>query len=576
MIARTETNTAGAVSSHTLRDVLDAVKGSTSLSETRRRDLCSAIRRVSILLEDAPGNIVLNVPVIAAKLGGINPAAASLTNKRLSTIKSDFMAAIAASRLRPIPPVVKTPLSSGWKKLIADLTAKRAHLGLSRLSRYASAKAIEPEQIDDAALAGFITDVRARTLHRKPNDLHRKVALIWNEAVQRSDLDLQKVEVPSFRRLPNRIDWSLLPLRFREDVDAFLAWCAGVDPYAANARTRALAPQTIKLRRNQIHAAATALLESGVNPKTVKSLRDLVSPENVKLILRRRHEIVGGRENVFNHDLARTLVEIARRWVKVRPAALDKIKQLASRVPTPVSGLTHKNKTTLRQFDDPANVRRLYDFSNRLWAEVHRDTRPDFRTLVKAQAALGIGILCYIPLRPQNLAALKFDEHVFLQEGRGAISSLELPAHEVKNRIPLSFDIPPHLAKMLIEYRNRLALEVIGRRPDRLFVKVDGTPKDQWAVAWLIRTYLRKRTGLQLSGQQFRHLAAKVILDAEPGNFETPRQLLGHSSQRTTANAYAGISSRRAARHHQRLIEQALADDSRGVVDRAAGTERIQ
>jgi NDP-sugar pyrophosphorylase family protein len=41
-------------------------------------------------------------------------------------------------------------------------------------------------------------------------------------------------------------------------------------------------------------------------------------------------------------------------------------------------------------------------------------------------------------------------------EGRNAISSLELPAHEVKNRIPLAFDIPPHLAKMLIEYRNRL------------------------------------------------------------------------------------------------------------------------
>ncbi len=559
MTTRTGTKTAAATSVHVLNDVLAAVKSRTDLKETRRRDLCSSVRRVAFLLGEDPAQIALDVPAISAKLGVKNSLAAGLTNKRFITVKSDFTAAVAASRLRPVPRVIKRPLSAGWKKFFAELATMRAHLGLSRLAHYASAKGLEPDQIDDAALADFINAVRQGTLHRKPNDLHRKVALIWNEAVQHSRLDLQCVEVPSFRRPPKRIDWTLLPAPFRKDVDAFLTWCAGIDPYAANARTRALAPQTIKLRQNQIHAAATALLESGVSSKTIRSLRDLVSPDNVKRILRRRNEMVRGRENIFNHDLARTLVEIARRWVKVRPVALEKLKQLASKVPTPVSGLTSKNKTTLRQFDDPANVRRLYEFSNRLWAEVKRDTRPSFRTLVKAQAALGVGILCYMPIRPQNLSALKFDEHLFLPAGRNAISSLELPAHEVKNRIPLAFDIPPHLAKMLIEYRNRLVPTVIGRRPDRLFVKADGTAKNQWAVAWLIRTYLRKRAGLQLSGHQFRHLGAKRILDAEPGNFETARQLLGHASLQTTVAAYAGISSRRAARHHQHLVEEALA-----------------
>jgi integrase len=546
-------------STHTLRDLLDALKSNKTLSEIRRRDLCGGVRRVAFLLGDDPDRVVLNLPVIAAKLAAINPAAAGLTNKRFITIKSDFMAAVTASGLRPIPRVAKTPLSTDWKKLMAELSGKRAHLGLSRFARYASAKGLEPAETNDAVLADFINAVRNRTLHRKPNDLHRKIALIWNEAAQHSRLDLQHVEVPSFRRPSRRIDWGRLPLRFRKDVDSFLDWCAGVDAYAANVRTRALAPQTIKLRQNQIHAAATALLESGVSPKTIKSLRDLVSSDNVKRILYRRDEMVGGRENVFNHDLARTLVEIARRWVKVHPVALEKLKRLASSVPTPVSGLTSKNRTTLRQFDDPANVRRLYEFSSRLWAEVKRDTTPDFRTLTKAQAALAVGISLYMPVRPQNLSALKFDEHIFLHEGRGAISSLELPAHEVKNRIPLAFDIPPRLAQMLIEYRNRLAPRVIGRRPDRLFIKADGSAKDQWAVAWLIRTYLRKRAGLKLSPHQFRHLCAKVILDAEPGNFETVRQLLGHASMRTTVSAYAGISSRRAARHHQRLVEEALA-----------------
>ena len=221
-------------------------------------------------------------------------------------------------------------------------------------------------------------------------------------------------------------------------------------------------------------------------------------------------------------------------------------------------GLTDKNKARLRQFDDPENLLRLIELPDRLWAEVKRDKKPNFRTLLKAQGALAIGLLPHMPIRPQNLWSLKFDEHIFLHEGWGATSSLELAATEVKNQVEAGFDIPDNLAKMLIEYRNRLVPKVIGRRPDRLFIKADGSPKNQWSVAWLIRTVLRRRLGLQFSGHAFRHLSAKTILDQEPGNFETVRQLLGHKSLRTTVSAYTGLSTRRAARHHQNLLEQAL------------------
>ena len=184
------------------------------------------------------------------------------------------------------------------------------------------------------------------------------------------------------------------------------------------------------------------MVESGVKPTAIKSLADLVSPENFKRILRRRHENVGGRENVFNHDLARALVEIAVRWVKVDAAAQVELKRLAGKVPMPISGLTDKNKRVLRQFDDPANLQRLFNFPGRLWAELKRDARPNFRTLVKAQAALAVAILSYMPIRLQNLATLTFDVHLFMREGPRATSSLELSAGEVKNRRDLAFDIP--------------------------------------------------------------------------------------------------------------------------------------
>jgi integrase len=404
--------------------------------------------------------------------------------------------------------------------------------------------------------------VREGSLCPRPTVLHRRVTLIWNEAARDPALGLRPVTVPAYRS-PKRIDWARLSKAFRQDVDAHLSWCGASDPLAADARPRALAPRSLRLRRDQIHAAVTALVESGIKPSAIRSLADLVSPDRFKRILRNRLAKAAGKENTFNVDLGKAVVRVAHEWVQVDPQASAELKRLAGIMPAPVRELTAKNRTFLRQFDDPAVLRRLYCLAERLWTEVKREAKPNFRTLAKAQAALAIAILSYCPIRPQNLTALAFDSHLFLRQGAGAISTLEVPAHEVKNRRELAYDIPPQLAKMLIEYRDRVATKIIRHRPTRLFVNVDGTPKNQATVASLVINYLRKRAGIVMTPHQFRHLSARVVLDANPGEYETVRQFLGHKSLKTTVAAYAGIDSRRAARRHQHLVEQALATDTR-------------
>jgi integrase len=146
--------------------------------------------------------------------------------------------------------------------------------------------------------------------------------------------------------------------------------------------------------------------------------------------------------------------------------------------------------------------------------------------------------------------------HLFLQEGPGAVSTLEIPAHEVKNKRAIEFDIPAHIVRMLIEYRGQLAPKIIGRKPDHLFVNPDGTRKHSQTLSHLIVRIVRKYAGLELSPHQFRHLAAKIILDDSPGAFELVKQLLGHENLKTTTNAYAGIDTRRAARHHHHLLQR--------------------
>jgi integrase len=549
----------------TLADVSAALDKATGLSATRLRDLKSATKRVAILLGNEPGAIALDMAAISARLAAINPIGVGLTPKRFANIRSDFLAAVKVSGLLPrkagklpIESQRKLPLSPAWLELFNRLSGRRAHIGLSRLARFASAHGIAPKDVNDEVIGDLVAQVREQSLHPRPTVLHRRTTLIWNEAARDPALGLSRVSVPPYR-VRKRIDWGPLPAAFRQDVEDYLAWCRVTDPFAPDTRRRALAPATVRLLRDQIRAAVSALVQSGVEASSIQSIADLVTPaDRLKRILRNRLDNAGGKENTFNLDLGKALVRIAHEWLEVDPQASAELKRLVGIMPAPVKGLTAKNKKFLRQFDDPTVLRRLYCLAERLWAEVKREAKPNFRTLAKAQAALAIAILSYCPIRPQNLTALAFDTHLFLRQGAGAISTLEVPAHEVKNRMELGFDIPPRVAKMLLEYRDRIVPKILGRRPTRLFVNVDGTAKNQASVAGLVITYARKRAGVMLTPHQFRHLSAKRVLDQNPGEYETVKQFLGHTSLKTTVGAYAGIDCRRAARRHQQLVEQAL------------------
>jgi integrase len=546
----------------TLAEVRVALERNTGLSPTRLRDLRSAVMRVAGLLGNVPAGIALDLPALAARLAAISPVAAGMTPKRFANVRSDFLAAARASGLIPMRPWQKGRLGPVWRQLFGRLSRRRAHLGLSRFARYASAQGIAPEAVNDSTVADFITAVREQSLHGTPNWLYRQVTRIWNEAAGDAKLGLKPLTVPSFRSPPKRVDWALLSRSFRRDVDKYLEWASQSDPFEPDCRPRRLAPRTLRLRRDQIHAAVSALIDTGMKPAAIRSIADLVTLVNFKRILRRRVEMVYGVQNSFNHSLAIALTVIAREWVKVDAAAQAELKRVLSKVPVPLKGLTAKNKRFLRQFDDVNTLRRLVQLPERLWAEVRREITPTYRTLAKAQAALAIAILTYMPIRLDNLLMLKFDTHLFIRTGPGTKSTLELSNGEVKNDIDLAFEIPPQVAKMLTEYRERIAPKIIGERPTSLFVNFDGTPKTEKGLGALITNYARRRVGITLTPHQFRHLSAKVLLDDQPGGFETVKQLLGHKNLQTTVSSYAGIDSRRAGRHHQRLIEEALSAQS--------------
>jgi integrase len=248
-------------------------------------------------------------------------------------------------------------------------------------------------------------------------------------------------------------------------------------------------------------------------------------------------------------------VLLAQEWTKVPPDHLQELKRLRARLPALPKGLVAKNRELLRRFEDPVLVHKLLELPAVLWREAVARKPFTRKAMVKAQLAIALAIQLTVPLRPRNLFALSFERHIHEPAGPAGPLLISIPPEETKTGIRIEAEVSGDLAVWLRQFRDRLVPSLTGRRPNHIFARPDGGLKHTTTMATQLRRIIRKRLGIAMSAHQFRHLAAKLSLDANPACFEAVRQLLGHSSLRSTTNAYAGIDTRRAGRAYAKLIE---------------------
>jgi integrase len=539
----------------TLKDVVDRVVANPDLSQTRKRDLRSAVVTYGKLKGEPLSAIPLELAAIRRGLDGIVPAQAKASRKRWANLRSDLTAAIEASGLQLMLKTANVEPSSSWDALLGAVEDKGVKYGLSRLARWSTARQISPAAVDDGILEQFFAELNATSLVRNLRGQRRSVAKAWNRLVTLSaDQNLRRVRVPSNRTVSTRVPWLELPASFREEVETYLVWCSVPDPLDDKARARALAPETVRLRRDHIHLAASAACAAAITAERLTSLAQLVDPETFRAVLRHLWVKRGNKITSYTRDVANALITIAAEWVRVPVDQLSNLKKLRAKLGSLRSGLTEKNKALLRRFDDPRLVASLLELPDRLWRNARRNTGGSKRWFIDLQTALGIDILLHAAPRIENLAALKFDEHLHWPQGRGKPALLVIRMEETKNESALEFELPTVLSDRLYAFRNEIAPAVIDRRPDALFVSRKGRPRTLRTVAIAIERSVLRHIGLKLTCHQFRHIAAKIALDANPGAYELVRQLLGHKDLKTTTRFYAGIDTRRAGRAHAQLL----------------------
>jgi integrase len=538
----------------TLQTILDRLAGDGGLSDTRKRDLRSAATSFAKLLDQPPAAIPLDLADIRATLDGMVPARAQISPKRFANLRSDLAAAIEASGLRPMLKTADLELDEVWTRLLAPAD-QRVAKGLSRFARWASLRGITPEAVDASTIARFAAELEGATLIRNLPYLPRAVAKAWNALVAHHPAaGLRPVEVPTDTRTRSRMAWQRLSASFREDVERHLAWAAVPDPLADGARARALASQSLHLRRTHIHSAVSAAAAAGVPLEQIESLESLVEPDTFKTVLRHLWQQEGCKLSAYTHGIAVTLIAIASEWGRAPADTITTLKALRSKLGALPSGLTDKNQSLLRQFEDPRLIADLNQLPDKLWHTARRGVATSRRSFIDLQTALAIDLLLHFGLRMQNLASMRFEQHLHWPQGRRKPALLTFRSDETKNDIVLEFEVPTVLAERLQVYRHEIAPAVIGERPDWVFVGSTGRPKTQDAIAVAIAKTILRYLGVKITPHQFRHLAAKFHLEANPGAYELVRQLLGHRNLTTTTEFYAGIDTRRAGRAHAELV----------------------
>ncbi len=425
---------------------------------------------------------------------------------------------------------------------------------MSRLARWSTLRGIAPAAIDDRVIERFVAELHSSTLVRNLGYRSGLVRRAWNALAAQHPTNLQAVTVKPNTRVLKRIPWEQFPAAFREDVRQYLDWATVPDPLDEAARARALSPRTLRLQREHIHSAASAAVAAGIPIEGLTLLAMLVQPEAFRAVLRQLWQQHGRKLSAYTHGTAITLTAIASEWVKTSPETIATLKALRRKLGSLPSGLTEKNQAMLRTFDDARLLKALVQLPNRLWHAARR--AQSHRSFVDLQTALAIDILVHVPLRMGNLSAIKFDTHLHWPQGPRKPALITFGAQETKNSARLKFELPAFLADRLQVYRNEIAPEVIGSKPNTLFVTHEGKPRSQATIAIAIYKTILRHLGVKLTPHQFRHLCAKRILDRNPGAYEFARQMLGHSSVKTTADFYAGVDTLRAGRAHAELVNE--------------------
>ena len=544
-----------------LATLKERVEEDRSVELLRRREICSAITTVAKWLNMPPEMIPAAMSYLRPRLGRLHPIQLSVSERRIQNVRSLLLSAfrIAGISTKLAPYMAK--MSPAWQQLW-DLMEGDTYgrTELSRLFRYCSANGIVPSDLSDAISSDFLTALEAESLIKKPKVRHQSVCRVWNRLADdhaASGWPQIELSVPKYDDRLYSIDLSLVSDTIKDDLEGYLSHLGGTDLFGS--MVKPFRPKSLAIFRGHFWRYLSALHHSGVDLTEVISLDELVVPAMFERGMRWFYERNGKKTSKHIGEVAWAVRCYAIKYRACDDDVLAFYQRAIERLRIKTPGLSDKNRTAMAQFNDPKAVTRYVALPSTLWTravEISLTTEGAKKrkaAQIMVQAAIAIEIMMFAPIRIHNLSTIRLDEHMGWQADRLRLS---FPAHEVKNDQALDFLLPAEASERIKRYIKDWRSLFIPVTNPYLFPGRNGKPKDQSALRNQMKKAIFDHTGLQMTPHQFRHAAAKLLLDARPGHYEVVRKLLGHKSLTTTYAHYAGAETDAAVELYDDIILQ--------------------
>jgi integrase len=507
----------------------------------------------------SPSMVPADLNFIRRKLEANSPAAASVKEKRFSTVKSQVSFALRHLGFTGKGTYL-TPMVGEWASLWNRLPDKYARTVLSRFFRYCSARHIIPADVTDIIADEFRQALVEESFVKNPRVNHQNLCRVWNSMIGVVDSWPEaRLAVPRYAK-HYILAADTFPATFMKDVDAWLANQAQADLLNLNAPPRPLKPRTLRQYRYEVRRFASMLVLRGHDPQAITSMAYLVQPKNVEDGLRFLLERNGNKPTRSGADVASMLAKIAKYWVMAPVEQVALINRYARNVMPRGEGLGRKNRLRIAPLRDPKNLVRLFLLPQRIRKEVEQRTKITCPDALLMQHAVALTILTYAPLRIGNLAALHL-EHNLHWSGPNMTGSLllDIDGAAVKNDQTLSFPVPTECADLtrlyLHKYHSRLTTDP---NPYLFPSDVSGRPKRSDTLGKQLTKLIHRTIGLEVNPHLYRHLVHIIVLNRYPGAYAMVSRVLGHKSLQTAISNYAGEDLAISMRAFQGLVAEVV------------------
>ncbi len=551
----------------TVDELIRRIGSDCCIDAERRRSLVTLLRTAARQFGTPPDLLPFDTALLE-RLATVAPKRHRISKGHLFNVRGAVRYGLAYHGVEFVRGRDLSPPSAAWKALLDGLVDNPEKSTLIRAARWFTRQDTEPATVTLADIEAFRAGLVAGDVRGAAKATWWRLVNGWTKAL--ATVPGWPVVAIPVRRWPNC--WTTknedLPEPLAGEIAAMLAWAQDDDPLADLDDPFAIDVEdwrpltvrravTVKGWDYALRAYISTLRASGVGLDRLNSLAALVEPAMLKLGLSEllKRSPTGNRRRVFNTVCI--LKTIARDYLRLDAERVAAIGRICRRLQPKEDGLTAKNREPLAIFKDKRRLRELVQLPQRLMqralAAAEDDDGP--KPARMAQLAVAIEIFLMAPMRIGNLIRLRLDRHISPLAIKDGQATIALPPEEMKNGKALDYFLDRDSCELVQTYLSRFRARLAEPGNSFLFPgKVECGHKHLVVLRNQITTLMRDELGATWHPHLFRHLAAGLYLEENPGEYETVRRLLGHARLKTTVRYYAGTEMVPAVRQYHKTV----------------------